>query len=118
MFFCRLNIPSNYSFEGKTPSLSTFEELLDSKERTLEKTLFVSTNQEERWNLKKELKKSSAYKTRVLAKSCLMFLRDSMDFQIKLLETLEIESNYILHPFTSNVTTLPRIPSKCFQIFI
>ena len=59
----------------------------------------------------------SSYKTRVLAKSCLIFLRDSVDFQVKLLETLQIESEFVLHPFTRNVTTLPAYSYKLFSNF-
>lgn len=108
---------SNYDLEGKIPPLSSYEELLDSEKRTLEKNLFVSENQESHWNFKLELKKSSAFKTRVLAKSCLRFLKDSIDFQVKLLDTLNIESDFVLHPFTSAVTTLPSFSYKMFSNF-
>ena len=52
-----------------------------------------------------------------MAKSCLLFLRDSVDFQVKLLDTLEMETDYVLHPFTSNVTTLPSFSYKMFSNF-
>ncbi len=97
--------------------MSSFEELLDTKKRTLEKKSFVETNEGTVWNFKAELKKSSAFKTGVLAKSCLIFLRDSIDLQAKLLETLEIENEYVLHPFTRNVTTLPAFSYKLFSNF-
>ena len=115
--FFRLNCPINYELNGPIPELSNFEELLDNEKRSLEKNLFVEKNQEINWNFKAELKKVSAYKTRILAKSCLMFLRDSVDFQVKLLETLQIESEYVLHPFTRNVTTLPAFSYKLFSNF-
>ena len=115
--FFRLNCPINYELNGPIPELSNFEELLDNEKRSFEKNLFVEKNQEINWNFKAELKKVSAYKTRILAKSCLMFLRDSVDFQVKLLETLQIESEYVLHPFTRNVTTLPAFSYKLFSNF-
>ena len=52
-----------------------------------------------------------------MAKSCLIFLKESIDFQVQLLETLEIETDYILHPFTSNVTTLSAFSFKMFSNF-
>ena len=116
-FVFRLNCPSNYDLDGEIPELPNFEELLDNEKRTLQKKSFVETNEERNWNFKAELKKVSSYKTRVLAKSCLIFLRDSVDFQVKLLETLQIESEFVLHPFTRNVTTLPAYSYKLFSNF-
>ena len=102
---------------GAIPNLSHFEEVLDNDKRTAEKRAFVKESSKLNWNFKDELKKCSAYKTRILAKSCLIFLRDSIDFQIKLLETLQMESELILHPFTRNVTTLPAFSYKLFSNF-
>ena len=116
-FVFRLNCPSNYDLDGEIPELPNFEELLDNEKRTLQKKSFVETNEERNWNFKAELKKVSSYKTRVLAKSCLIFLRDSVDFQVKLLETLQIESEFVLHPFARNVTTLPAYSYKLFSNF-
>ena len=97
--------------------MPNFEELLDTEARALQKQDFVSAHQGIVWNFKSELKKSSAFKTRVLAKSCLKFLKDSIDFQNQLIETLQLEIDYILHPFTTSVTTLPAFSYKMFSNF-
>jgi len=97
--------------------LPNFEELLDTEARALQKQDFVSAHQGIVWNFKSELKKSSAFKTRVLAKSCLKFLKDSIDFQNQLIETLQLEIDYILHPFATSVTTLPAFSYKMFSNF-
>ena len=113
----RLNIPTNYELNGHIPDLSNFEELLDSEKITAKKKSFVNEKEELNWNFKDELKKCSSYKTKVLAKSCLIFLKFSIDFQMKLLDTLQIQSEEILHPFSRNVTTLPAFSYKLFSNF-
>jgi len=90
---------------------------LDDDERTVEKKCFQSKNKNQIWNLKDQLKKSSAYKTRILAKACLLFLRDSLNFQVELLRDLKCDTDLILHPFTSEVTTLPAYSYKMFSNF-
>ena len=117
LLFFRWNIPKNYCYEGQIPTLTDFEDLLDDEERTLQKKSFHDKNKEKIWNFKANLKTKSAYKTRILAKACLLFLRDSIDFQVKLLQDLERETDLILHPFTSEVTTLPSYSYKMFSNF-
>jgi hypothetical protein len=99
------------------PPLADFEDLLDDEERTLQKKYFQNQNKDHIWNFKAELKKTSNYKTKILAKACLLFLKDSIDFQVKLLQDLECRTDLILHPFTSQVTTLPAYSYKMFTNF-
>jgi len=97
--------------------LADFEDLLDDEEKTLQKECFQNKNKNKIWNFSAQLIKTSTQKTQILAKACLLFLRDSIDFQVKLLQDLELETDLILHPFTSEVTTLPSYSYKMFSNF-
>ncbi len=97
--------------------MADFEDLLDDAERTAQKKHFHDQTNDQIWNFKAQLRKSSAYKTRLLAKACLLFLRDALDFQVRLLQDLERPADLVLHPFTSTVTTLPAFSYKMFSNF-
>jgi hypothetical protein len=62
--------------------LSDFEDLLDDEEKTIQKECFQNQNQNRIWNFRAQLIKTSSQKTQILAKACLLFLRDSIDFQV------------------------------------
>jgi hypothetical protein len=97
--------------------LSDFEDLLDDEEKTIQKECFQNQNQNRIWNFRAQLIKTSSQKTQILAKACLLFLRDSIDFQVKLIQDLERQTDLILHPFTSEVTTLASFSYKMFSNF-
>jgi hypothetical protein len=99
------------------PSLSYFEDLLDDNCTNLEKKQYVEKHKDKVWNFRKELKKTSAFKTSIVAKSCLLFLQDSINFQIQLLQAQNLPCDFILHPFTSEVTTLATYSYKMFLNF-
>lgn len=119
--FYSFNLASFYNYDGTIPCLNYFLNVTDDEKLCSDKTTFydnyVSNSNKNSWNFKEELIKRSLFKTRILAKSCLTFLRETINFQVNLIESLQLKENLILHPFAPNVLTLASLSYKIFCNF-
>ena len=80
-FPTKLNCEEYYNYSGMIPNIQDFYDLLDSKEEKNQKEAFVASFKKIKWNFKDEIQKVGEYKTQVVARSCLKFLKSSLDFQ-------------------------------------
>ena len=82
---------------------------MDNEEEKQNKENFVLSFQNKKWNFKEQLTKASNYKTEVVAKACLKFLKSTIDFQVEFKKNLNIFEDLILHPFNRQVCTSPAL---------
>ena len=114
-FPSKLNCPEHCEFEGEVPSIDDFYDLMDNEEEKQNKENFVLSFQNKKWNFKEQLTKASNYKTEVVAKACLKFLKSTIDFQVEFKKNLNIFEDLILHPFNRQVCTSPALSYKMFS---
>lgn len=88
---------------------------MDTAEGNEAKKNFVLQGSSMEWNFKNELKKISKYKVSVVAKACLEYLKESIDFQIDFKKHSNICTNLILHPFSKEVQTTSSYSYKMFR---
>ena len=114
-FPTKFNLPENCEYVGSIPNIENFYDMMDSEEEKIAKENYVTSFVQREWSFKEQLAKSSNYKTEIIAKACLKFLKATIDFQVEFKENLNIETSLILHPFNRQVCTSPALSYKMFS---
>jgi hypothetical protein len=114
-FPTKLNSAKNSQLCGPIPAVEDFYDLMDSEDEKISKEVFVASFQNKEWKFREQLVKVSNYKTEIVARACLKFLKASIDFQIELKKNLDIDEILILHPFNRQVCTSPAFSYKMFS---
>jgi len=114
-FPSKLNCLDYHNYDGKIPSIEDFLNVLDSDEITAQKQDYVSSRKNNWWHFKTELQKISAYKTSVVARACLSYLQETLEFQENFKSAMHINEDFILHPFTARVPTAAAYSYKMFR---
>lgn len=112
-----LNAPLFYNFRGSVPELARFQGILDSKQVNRAKESFVKNKQGKIWIFKEQLRLRCVFQTRVLAKSCLKFLKEMIEFQEALIKLLNKDRDRIIFPYHFDVLTLSSFSYKMFRSF-
>ena len=114
-FPTKLNLPENSEFVGSIPTIEHFYDMMDTEEEKLSKEDFVKSFSNCEWSFKEQLAKASNYKTEILAKACVKFLKATIDFQVEFKQNLNIQTSLILHPFNRQVCTSQALSYKMFS---
>ena len=114
-FPTKLNCPENSNFVGPIPNVEDFYDMMDSQEEKISKDEFVGNFSNKIWSFKDQLAAASNYKTEVVARACIKFLKATIDFQVEYKKNLNISEHLILHPFNRQVCTSPALSYKMFS---
>ena len=111
----KLNCPDYFNYRGPIPDLIHFYDVLDTEQEKSDKESFVDSFQLSTWDFKEQLQLTSDYKTSIVARACLKFLKITIDFQHAFKRSMKIFDRLILHPFTRQVTTAAALSYKMYS---
>ncbi len=114
-FPTKLNCIENCEFVGEIPNKEDFYDMMDSEEEKISKDEFVANFTNQIWSFKEQLAAVSNYKTEIVARACIKFLKSTIDFQVEYKKNLNISEDLILHPFNRQVCTSPALSYKMFS---
>ena len=106
-----------FPYVGSLPPFEDFQEFLDSKEINDLKQTAYKQLKTDNWHFANELAEHLRSKVRILAFACLSFMKETFEFQHSLILSLRSQEILLLHPFSSNVSTLPSYSYKIFYNF-
>ena len=94
-----------YEYDGTFPPLADFLSVEDNLKVINEKKKFWEEHQDQKWCFQTEIINYAKHCTKLLAKCCLAFLKQSFDLQERIKEIERNPSSLILHPFAKSINS-------------
>jgi len=118
-FPMELNEKSNYDLNGEIPKLQHFLNFSNTPDehKLITKFYYTLRAQNNLWNFKQELLKSSVNKAEIIFLSCMTFLKSSLEFQNQLKASQKIKSKAYLHPFGKGIYSLSGYTYQLFSLY-
>ena len=111
-----LNRSSEYQ-RASFPALNDFLSISDNLNIQQDKKLFWEKNHLKIWNFETEIINHSRHRTKLLAKSCLTFLKQTFCLQERIKNIEKIDSPLILHPFSKGITSRSSFTFNVHKVF-
>lgn len=115
-----LNTSQYFNYEGCIPNFEYFINFNDSEDEIRKKRLFYESKKDSQWRFQTEIIKTTLLSVELLCKSMCTFIVESFNLQKSLKLNLKIENQNFkkcLHPFQSNISSMPSFIYKVFQAF-